>query len=268
MAGKRDSDGGGRTPSTKRVRLNVVDGTRCSKRKEILDSGAPESVGLVTPAGGPKMETMPRTKNEVRRELFPSALTDNNGEAAKPAAVTPARILEEPGSPVKRKLLFGRMVTEVHIPANVRKTYRIVGRLTSSIGGNASGGPIYGELTMSSMQKMVNLMKKHTSFDSRSSFIDVGSGIGKPNLHVTQDPGVEFSYGIEVHHDRWLLGANCLRAVLDAAHEEQLEQKLNGEEERTEPGVRLGYRCIFEHSDIRKADSFDPFTHVYMFSIG
>jgi hypothetical protein len=31
---------------------------------------------------------------------------------------------------------------------------------------------------------------------------------------------------------------------------------------------RIRHRCVFDHGDIRAATSFDPFTHVYMFSIG
>ena len=51
---------------------------------------------------------------------------------------------------------------------------------------------------MHGMQKMVNLMKINTEFSADSRFIDIGCGLGKPNLYVAQDPGVSFSYGIEV----------------------------------------------------------------------
>lgn len=74
---------------------------------------------------------------------------------------------------------------------NVKKVYSIIHASTGSIGGNADGGAIYGETTAFSLQNMINLMKVHTGFDSSSCFIDIGSGLGKPNLHVAQDPGVE-----------------------------------------------------------------------------
>eukprot|EP00541_Cyclophora_tenuis_P018629 CAMPEP_0116573614 /NCGR_PEP_ID=MMETSP0397-20121206/18890_1 /TAXON_ID=216820 /ORGANISM="Cyclophora tenuis, Strain ECT3854" /LENGTH=142 /DNA_ID=CAMNT_0004102195 /DNA_START=28 /DNA_END=452 /DNA_ORIENTATION=- len=32
--------------------------------------------------------------------------------------------------------------------------------------------------------------------------------------------------------------------------------------------ARIGHKCIFEHKNVMSAKSFDPFTHVYMFSIG
>ena len=70
--------------------------------------------------------------------------------------------------------------------------YSLVSGRTGSLGGNGAGGAIYGELTSGSMQKMVDLMKLHTDFGPDSRFIDVGCGLGKPNLHVATDPGVAF----------------------------------------------------------------------------
>jgi Histone methylation protein DOT1 len=200
-------------------------------------------------------------KNAVR-ELFPSI-----SEGVVP--VTPLRsdqgekkVRDETLSPcARRKLIFGRSVLEIEVKSSVRLVYSVVKKLTGSIGGNGSFGPIYGELTMGSMQKMINLMKEHTEFSAASCFIDVGSGIGKPNLHVAQDPGVAFSYGIEVASDRWLLGMNCLKSVLDTA----MEQRQLGKPNET---TVLQHNCIFEHGDITDARTFDPFTHVYMFSIG
>jgi hypothetical protein len=37
---------------------------------------------------------------------------------------------------------------------------------------------------------------------------------GKPSLHVVQDPGFEFSYGIEVVPNRWMLSLVNLNKVL------------------------------------------------------
>jgi hypothetical protein len=162
---------------------------------------------------------------------------------------------------VKRRLIFGRMVDDLPIQENVQKVYKIVRRLTGSLGGNASSGPIYGELTMHSMQKMINLMKEYTGFDANSRFIDVGSGIGKPSLHVAQDPGVHFSFGLEVEEARWLLGMTCLNGVLIEAARQSNGDGANGT-------TSILHRCVFEKGDIRQARVFDPFTHVYMFSIG
>mmetsp|Transcript_22685 Transcript_22685/g.27824 ORF Transcript_22685/g.27824 Transcript_22685/m.27824 type:complete len:365 (-) Transcript_22685:29-1123(-) len=158
-----------------------------------------------------------------------------------------------------KKLLFGRVspsetITINTVQSNTRDVYTLVNKMTGSIGGNGHGGAIYGELTVGSMQKMVDLMKFHTNFGPKSRFIDVGSGLGKPNLHVTQDPGVEFSYGIEMEHVRWVLGMSNLNKVLEHA--------------KKQPRGEIGHRCIFEHGDVTDAKYFDPFTHVYMFDIG
>ena len=112
------------------------------------------------------------------------------------------------------------------------------------------------------MQKMVDLMKEHTNLGPDSRFIDVGSGLGKPNLHVAQDPKVEFSYGIEMEHVRWVLGMSNLKVVLkDACTQQKSKKKLTEDE-------IIGHRCTFKHGDITEANYFDPFTHVYMFDIG
>ena len=203
------------------------------------------------------------TAASSRRALFTA------GDASKPQLVTPSRSHSEiPQSPAKRSLRFGRSTCEIMVKDSVKKVYGIIRKLTGSIGGNASHGPIYGELTMGSMQKMVELMKQHTGFDHSSRFIDVGSGIGKPNFHVANDPGVDLSYGLEVDADRWLLSMNCLRATLElnesSASKKSIATSIDGETGSSLPEQR----CIFIHGDIKTAKVFDPFTHVYMFSIG
>jgi hypothetical protein len=161
------------------------------------------------------------------------------------------------------------------VPENVKLVYSIIRKQTGCIGGNGSEGPIYGELTVGSMQKMVNYMKLLTGFSSSSRFIDVGSGIGKPNFHVAQDPGVEFSFGIELIKDRWLLSMNCLKQVLNKVTTQQGEQSPGFQVTGVaDPKVdipsdnRLKHRIFFDCGDINLAQTFDPFTHVYMFSIG
>jgi len=149
----------------------------------------------------------------------------------------------------------------VLLPPNVKTVYSIIRAATGSIGGNADGGAIYGETTAFSLQNIINLMKAHTNFTSDSSFIDVGSGLGKPNLHVAQDPGVRFSYGIEVNRIRWLLSLNNLQRVLQY----RIHQSTSGVMDEAD---LLGFNCFFSYGDISMATTFNPFTHVYMFDIG
>lgn len=230
--------------------------------------------------------------NEDTEESTPSAhetpkrrgtrvVTPSLRAAGKPAEVTDSiqalrrAIFESPKAPTtksikeitedpqaKRRLIFGKYILETPCQKNVQDIYKIISKLTGSVGGNGSFGAIYGELTMGSMQKMVDLMKKYSAFDSSSRFIDVGSGLGKPSLHVCQDPGVQFSYGIEMEMSRWMLGMANLKAVVNAASMQQTSGKPISDQKR------IGYNCYFEHGNIMDAVSFDPFTHVYMFSIG
>lgn len=162
----------------------------------------------------------------------------------------------------KRRLAFGRVILETPCQKNVQDIYKIISKLTGSVGGNGSFGAIYGELTVGSMQKIIDLMKSYTDFSSASRFIDVGAGLGKPSLHVCQDPGVEFSYGIEMEMSRWMLGMANLQAIIKAAKAQEATSQVLAETDK------IGSHCFFDHGNIMDAMSFDPFTHVYMFSIG
>ena len=43
-----------------------------------------------------------------------------------------------------------------------------------------------GELTKGSMQMVINTLKSECNLTKKSLFLDVGSGLGKPPLHVAQ----------------------------------------------------------------------------------
>jgi hypothetical protein len=53
------------------------------------------------------------------------------------------------------------------------------------------------------MHKIVNYLVDECNLSTDSRFIDVGSGLGKPNFHVAQYPGVRISIGIELEKIRW-----------------------------------------------------------------
>jgi len=202
----------------------------------------------------------PSTPNKRKKNDMVHVAPDTPALASSPSADEEDNELKESLSPPRtfkaKRLYFGHNSSSCDdtVLETTRKVYGIVNKMTGSIGGNGHGGAIYGELTVGSMQKMIDLMKTHTNFGPKSRFIDVGSGLGKPNLHVTQDPGVEFSYGIEMEHVRWILGMSNLNMVLQHA--------------KKNPDSNIKHRCIFQHGDITEAKYFDPFTHVYMFDIG
>lgn len=206
---------------------------------------------LITPSKAREEQRSSRTSSS-RRQLkveTDGAVSDDSDSNVNDVVKSPTR------------RIFGRDTEIASVQSNTRQVYNLVKQLTGSIGGNGHGGAIYGELTTGSMQKMVDLMKIHTNFGPESRFIDVGSGLGKPNLHVSQDPGVQFSYGIEMEHVRWMLGMSNLKVVLDEAYKQELEGTVSGND-------KIGHKCIFQYGDITEANYFDPFTHVYMFDIG
>ena len=225
-----------------------------------------ESAKVVTPAASTL--TLERKKT-ARKESSPAKSNArrslNLGGSRKGKSSSTAEKSDEKevattgGGGAKKKLPFGLAKKPIEIPANVQRVYNIVHKHSGSLGGNGHGGAIYGELTTGSMQKMTNLMMEHTGLSKTSRFIDVGCGLGKPNLHVASYPGVDFSYGIEMEHVRWMLGMTNLEHVLKAAKEEEFDD----EEES-----KIGHSCYFAHGDITEANFFDPFTHVYMFDIG
>lgn len=120
------------------------------------------------------------------------------------------------------RCIFGRSdaVGQKTAPLNpkVKKVYKIIQKSTGALGGNGYDGAIYGELTMQSMQKVriifcflityslekvINYMVENCGLSLDSRFIDVGSGLGKPNFHAAQDPGCRISLGIELEEIRW-----------------------------------------------------------------
>lgn len=123
------------------------------------------------------------------------------------------------------------------------------------IGGNGSGGAIYGEMRLGSFQKIVDYMKKYLDFSKESKFLDIGSGVGKPTLHVSQDPGVSLSMGIELKKERCYLSQHVLRSLL-----------LNSEKKNLH--IKNLSKCWFLQGDITFVNSLSPFTHVYSFDIG
>jgi len=104
---------------------------------------------------------------------------------------------------------------------------------------------------MASMQKVINVLINKCGMNNQSRFIDVGSGLGKPNLHAAQDPCVRLSVGIELEQIRWQLAMYNLYKMADELARGKQEGKLLSS-------------TNFLMGDIDAADSLDPFTHIYM----
>ncbi|RYY86429.1 hypothetical protein EON63_05805 [archaeon] len=81
-----------------------------------------------------------------------------------------------------RKLAFGRSsdvlnpTNRLVVPDSAKIVYKVLNKATGSLGGNGYNGAIYGELTIGSMQKVINILKEKCRLTSKSRFIDVGAG--------------------------------------------------------------------------------------------
>ena len=93
----------------------------------------------------------------------------------------------------------------------------------------------------------------HTGLSEESSFLDIGSGTGKPNVHIAQVVGVKHSVGIEIEKIRYLLSQNNHKKLLQLTLEEETSIKVRN--------------CFFQHGDILQATHFNPFSHVYMLDV-
>jgi hypothetical protein len=141
----------------------------------------------------------------------------------------------------------GSIKTKRNVKPSVERVYSMIRKRFGTLGGGGAGGAIYGELTISSFQNIVDFMKAHCELDESSCFIDVGSGLGKPNFHVGLDANVRLSVGVELGGERWWQSMILLS--------------------ETEGDMCSG-NVFFAHADVFDMPSFQPFTHVYMFDKG
>jgi len=164
---------------------------------------------------------------------------------ANPAPVNPTpQEAKSPNGPARAEL------SSKFAGKSVQHLYRVIQKSSGAVGGYGHNGPVYGEVTMGTFQKVVDALCEHTGFDASSAFVDIGSGLGKPNLHVALNPGVRLSYGVELEELRWQLSMHNLRFVLNEV-----------------PEMRKSV-VYFANSDATDMDHFEPFTHVYMFDVG
>jgi len=144
-----------------------------------------------------------------------------------------------------------REATTIEVPEDVRTLYSVFKKHSGQVGGDLYGGEIYGEMTMGSFQRIVEFLMKHCEFGEQSVFLDVGSGLGKPNCHVAVYPGVKHSLGLELMDLRWQLSLHNLRYVMNQT---SLSDK---------PPV-----VHYAKADACDLQSLNPCTHMYMFDVG
>lgn len=194
------------------------------------------------------------TNKRKRTSVSGSTSTVPTASASSQQSAHKKRTRVSIGTPGKAVPLDGAREQDVakrFVELEVTDVYKAIRKQTGALGGNAAGGAIYGEITQLSFQRVVDYMKAHCELSETSLFLDVGSGLGKPNFHVAIDPGVEVSYGVELEELRWHLSLHNLRSVL----------QLDSQSTRTN-------RTMFSAGDITAAETLNPFSHVYSFDVG
>lgn len=210
---------------TTQASVNVISTHATSPAKEnvskiLLSAIAQESKGKRSAL---KSHIVPLEIDPASEPFTPLKEVANNTESNKAAVVTPVRaaaVIISPGS-LDRKIkskdrplspkpqnltpIFTKSFkkSSILIDPRVETVYKVVRRATGALGGNGYDGAIYGELTMHSMQRVVNILVEKCGMNHTSRFIDVGAGLGKPNFHAAQDPAVRVSLGVELEDIRW-----------------------------------------------------------------
>jgi hypothetical protein len=181
---------------------------------------------------------------------------DDSSPGASPGAGAAA------GSPTVRSLRFGEEEEEEEgapaagmgspgpCSALVNALYVLLHTATGALGGNGAGGAIYGELAKAAFQRVLDFLVRWCELGPTSAFMDIGSGLGKPNFHASVEAGLRYSVGVEIDKVRWYLSLVNLQAAVG----------------RALPGDAP--RVMFQQTDITAAKTLDPFTHVYMFDTG
>ena len=241
------------------MRGKVEKGLNIGKVKSERSYDAPSSPGK-SPTRGRSAVAIVRgdsTDEDENEEKFATPVS-SPGRSKKitsesAAVVSPPRLaLHSPANKIK-------------VGARAQKAYSIIRNCTGTLGGNGTTGAIYGELTMGSMQKIVNLMVEECELNNQSRFIDVGSGLGKPNFHAAQDPQCRLSVGVELEDIRWHLSMYNLKHTLTDTTRGKPTGELDGDDDKDSP---LLSGVNFMVGDIDNAGSTDPFTHIYMYDLG
>jgi hypothetical protein len=129
--------------------------------------------------------------------------------------------------------------------------YKFINKHTKYLHIDGAQGPIYGELTQSSISKILDYLVSHCQLGENSVFMDIGSGLGKPNLHAATITNIKYSIGIELVDSRWWHSMHLLAHIADSYHLNNIAQK-----------------TFFMHGDINNFQSLDGISHIYIFNCG
>jgi hypothetical protein len=135
--------------------------------------------------------------------------------------------------------------------SSLKELYSIMQGCESRLGGGEGVEGIYGSITQAGMNKIFDCMKHGTSFGANSCLIDIGSGLGRPQLHAAIDPGLKKSLGIELDQVKVTKARAFITQTLDEMH-------------RRSKGARFATPQIV-CSSVEKLQSLEKATHAYSF---
>lgn len=162
---------------------------------------AKKPVNMVTPtttkAREEKLSATPKTSRRAKPALIGDEVDDEvDSENFDLSNVSASNIV----SPSK-----GIRPSTLAVDPKVEEAYKILKKVTGTLGGNGYTGAIYGELTLRALQRVYNIMVEKCNLTKYSRMIDVGAGLGKPSFHAAQDPAVRLSLGMELEDIRWIV---------------------------------------------------------------
>jgi hypothetical protein len=248
------------------IPVKVEKGATPTKGKLARSYDAPSSPGK-SPKTGRGRSALVRSDSTDDEEKVQTPVTSPGGRKriSDAAVVSPTPSTTKSPSKPKSPLALHSNASKVKISPRVDKVYSIIRQCTGTLGGNGTTGAIYGELTMGSMQKIINLMIEKCELNNQSRFIDVGSGLGKPNFHAAQDPQCRLSVGVELEDIRWQLSMYNLKSTLPQTERGKSVGEILTTVDKDTP---LLSGVNFMVGDIDDAASTDPFTHIYMYDLG
>ena len=147
-------------------------------------------LNIVTPVATVKIAAAHTPKTSGRKKKQTTEVTEVNDSTVP--ETDNSRVLASPFN-----------VSKITVTPEVNEIYKLVKKATGALGGNGSTGAIYGECTMRGLQRPYNILMEKCGLGPNSRLIDVGAGLGKPNFHAAQDPGVRLSIGVELEEIRW-----------------------------------------------------------------
>ncbi|KAK9826092.1 hypothetical protein WJX81_001533 [Elliptochloris bilobata] len=136
--------------------------------------------------------------------------------------------------------------------ARTKTLYHVMQSIEGRLGGGEGIEGLYGSVTRTGMQKVLDCLAAHCGLGASSYLVDIGAGLGRPLLHALVSPGVAGGWGVEVDRIKCDKAAAFLAQAAAA-----LLQRGAVAQALTVPHVRC--------APVEQVTSLAPATHAYSF---